>query len=540
MALAAAVALSGCASAYNFSPQLDTHVPRSGGASPALRGPSDGLAGDLDLALAGLMDQRRQLWAAAGELDQMKNATVLGLIGLGAAGLYRGLESELNKGWLARAGLLASATYTGAQFLEPDARRQVNLQGAAALTCLALATAPYEMTKKEQAKVKQSIADARVGLEQLSSALRSVGQVTKGSETYWVVRNGWNKLRFANGVLRSADAAMGAIEATGPRLRDTAALLASDTAQQVSQVSKRLEDLPAALEKLRPNVALLIGTPLPAVPPPGGNAEPPGVVDEQGKAVSPAADPEAAAGAAGAAASCEAPKSTGADTAKSAPTTDTAAPPSDADKRLAAIEAAIEQINKRLTNAAGRAKASAQAASKPAQTAQEAAQQAAAQRQAAQEKALKQAQLRAMEQAQLPVLRERLQKAMAALDQHLGAVSSFALRVTSAQKRQELPKVCQAAAVVTLVPDQRAITLQAGETFQFLLEGDSGRATASQVGETVGREVLDISMPLGAGAAGTAVRLSAGKPIKQAANTVVRLSDSRGQQSWDVSVKVCP
>lgn len=543
LALAAVVALSGCASAYNFSPRLDTHVPGAAGKAPADRDAKAGLAGDLDLALAGLMDQRRQLWTAAGELDQLKNATVLGLIGLGAAGLYRGLESDLNKGWLARAGLLASATYTGAQWLEPDARRQVNLQGATALTCLALATAPYEMRKKEQADLKIAINGARQGLEELASALRSVGRVTKGSDTYWLVRNGWNKLRFASGVLRSADAAMGTIEATGPRLRDATALLASDTADQVSRVTRRLEDLPAALETLKPNVALLIGTPLPSPPTQPRDDEPLGVDG----AVKPAAsnDGDSDAGATGAAASCKADDAAdkvGGAGAKGGPAAADAATPGASEQRLAAIEGALQAIERRLGLAA-KAQPQAAPASTPAQLAKAQAEQQAAQRQAAVQAAEDKAELarqRRQEAADLPALSQRLRAAMAQLDQHLGAVNSFALRVTSAQKRQTLPKACQATATVVLVPERRSITLQAGESFQYLLEGDTGRAEVTLVGDALGRELLDISMPLGASASGTAVRLTAGAGVGKPANAVVRLADSRGKQSWDIAVKLCP
>ena len=135
-------------------------------------------------------------------------------------------------------------------------------------------------------------------------------------------------------------------------------------------------------------------------------------------------------------------------------------------------------------------------------------------------------------------LRESLGKATATLDKHLGAVASFVKRIASARNGLELPKGCGAATPVRLVPDKRELLLQAGESFQFVLEGDSGKAAASYLGLSLPPDVLDITMPLFQ--ATTAVRLSAGTAATRAVSTVVRISDSKREQNFDITVKVCP
>jgi len=537
VALALLLGSAGCASPYHFSPRLDTRLPQAG-AEPS----GEPLAGDLHLSLAALMDQRRLLWQAAGEAEQMKTATALGLIGLGAAAIYRGARYTDNKGWMQRAGLAGATVWAGATWLEPSARQSIYLQGAVSLTCLALATAPYEVSVEEYKKIKAEIRMARNGLEELATALRLAGRYKKHSETWWLVRGGWNKLRWANRVLDGADVALGNIEQAGPRLRDMTALLTSDVATQVHRVTKDLSELPAAISSLKPNVAKLVGADVFLLPqketanedPPAASSErdSPETADKPAKAPK---DPQCGAGTpapvspvlailgkqvetAAAAASSAAKSATAAASAASAVTNSNAQKRKDAPKINKA-----ELAERKLAVATALAASAAEAREKEEKRELE---------RRAKEQAARMDAINAMS------LRDRLTTATTNLDKHLGAVASFVQRVAAARDGLGLPKGCGAATSVRLVPDKRELVLQAGESFQFVLEGDSGKAAAAFLGLSLMPDVLDITMPLIQ--ATTAVRLSAGTAATRAVSTVVRISDSRREQSFDITVKVCP
>lgn len=521
-AAATAVALllgsAGCASPYYFSQRLDTKLP--GGDTASVAGTA--LAGDLHLSLAALMDQRRQLWQAAGEVEQMKTATAFGLIGLVSAGLYRGLRGDESKGWLQRAGLLASATYAGANWLEPNVRQRIYLGGAMSLTCLALASAPYEMSKIEFEKVKNAVAASRAALEGLASTLRLVGRYPYKSDTWWLVRGGWNKLRWASRVLDSADVAIGNIERAGPQMLNMTALLASEVGTQVHRVSKDLSELPAALALLKPNANLLMGSEI--FPPEKKDAvddDPPaGATDSNAGDDTPAAKSAATAAKDPQCSPAPAPADPAKAAAASPPPPTAGVPSADASATLAAGSAA------KAVSAAASAALSAAAAASSAASAE-----------ALARKLAEQARARGHDKAQADALAVALKTNADVLDKHLGVVTSFVHTVAQARKDINLPAACGSGGV-TLLPAKRDLVLQPNETFQFVLQGDNGRASADFLGDSLTRDVLDLSMPITQ--ASTAVRLTAGNKQTKAVNTVVRISDSKGQQSFDISVKVCP
>lgn len=543
-ALALLLGTAGCASPYHFSSRLDTRLPADGGEAAPANTP---LAGDLHLSLAALMGQRRQLWQAAGETELMKNATAFGLIALGAAAFYRGTRYTDNKGWMQRAGLIGAATYAGATWLEPSARQSIYLQGAMSLTCLALATAPYEMTTKDYEHLRAEIIDARKALESLASELRLVGRYRKKSETWWVVRGGWNKLRWANRVLDSADVALGNIEQAGPRLRDMTALMASEVATQVNRVSKDLSELPGAIATLKPNVAKLVGADVFAPPKKEDvDQNPPATDDDDddddettkqqagNKATngvnSPPKDPQCGSGASAPAT----PAATAATKEVRAAVAAASLAASAAQAAASAASAAVAQTQKKApTEKKPKEVKAATAAASAASAAEAAKKEAEAQRRRiAADLARKYDLSRANE------LRKQLTKITGELDKHLGPVASFVQRVASARDGLDLPKGCGPATVVKLVPDKRELVLQPGETFQFLLEGDSGKAAASYLGLSLAPDVLDIAMPLVQ--SNSSVRLTAGTAAPRAVSTTVRISDSRRELNFDITVKVCP
>lgn len=475
---------AGCASPYRFSPRLDTRLPAADGTTPKTAG--DALAGGLDLSLAALMDQRREFWQAAGEVEVMKNVTAFGLIGLGAVGMYRGLQGEASRHWLERAGLIAAATYAGASWLEPSARQSIYLAGAMSLSCLALVTAPYEMPLTDYKALRRQVADSRAAAESLASALRLVGRYESRGDMWWLARGGWNKLRWANRVLDSADTAMGNIEQAGPRLRDMTAMLASEVAIQIKHTSKDLSELPAALAKLKPDANALLGSEV--FPPPKKD-------DVDG-------DP---------------PKNATDNASRSE--ADAKEARKDTDPQCSAVTAP-EAV-----------KPPAAAPSAP---------------RADPKTPNKEAARKARARASPPATRDtdayrdfeaHLREAMTELDKHLGPVTSFVQRVSAARQGLTLPVAC-GAATVKLVPAKSELVLQPGESFQFVLQGDSGKAGAELLGDPLPREVLDVSMPLMR--ASTVVRLTAGARVPRLANTVLRISDSKGQQHFDIGVKVCP
>ena len=351
---------------------------------------------------------------------------------------------------------------------------------------------------------------ARAGLEQLASTLRLLGRYEYHSDTWWLVRGGWNKLRWATKALNSADNALGNIEQSGPRLHNLTSTLAGEVALQISRVTKDLSDIPDAIAKLKPNANLLLGSevfpPLAkdsedADPPKGGSEGTGTSLDAKGKS--------------GAATDAQCGVSAKAATPDSAPEIA-------GDAKKAALDA--EASAKRAARSADRAASSAATAVN------------AARRIAASASAAKSDQQ--PDEAQESALRTALDKATQHLDKHLGPVVSFVHRVAAARKSAlDLPPACGASGV-DLVPSHRAIVLQAGEGFQYLLQGDSGRAGVSVLGDLLSRDVLDLSMPLTQ--ASTVVRLQAGKRVPAVVNTVVRISDSKGQQTFDITVKICP
>jgi hypothetical protein len=513
VALAVALVNAGCASPYHFSTQLHAYQPVN---NAATHDDSRRLAGDLDLALAALMDQRRLLWEAAGETETMKNATALGLIGLGAAGIYRGLRGEESKAWLQRAGLIAGATYAGATWLEPDARQKIYLQGAMSLTCLALTTSAYEMRQKDYGGVRDDVAKARVGLERLASALRLAGRYTRYSDDWWLVRNGWNKLRWASGVLANADKALGNIERTGPRLRDETALVASEVARQVNTVSRDLGRLSEALAQIKPNATLLLGADFSAPPPkdavdkdapgqPSSDATKTGAEDDAGEckasAPPPAPAPAPAAGTVPALVAAAQAAASGA--AASAQAASAAA-----GRAGDAAKAANGSARRAADSASAAARAAAGGASAPASSAP----------------------------APAESLRAQLTSAMRELDSHLGPVVSFVQRTAAARAALSLPPGC-GTDLPTLLPSTRSIVLRPGDNFHFVMKGDSGRLSVEALGAGLARDVLDISMPVSGADAG--LRLAAGPDVKRKANTVLRIADSKGRVSHEVEVTVC-
>lgn len=536
--VAAVAVLAGCASPFHFSKRMDTYLPPAGGEAPAKE---KKLAGDLHLSLAALQEQRQLLWQAAGETETMKNATALLLIGGASAGIYRGLRGEESKGWLQRAGLIGGALFTGATFLEPTARQKIYLQGSASLSCLALATAPYEMPQGDYDKIREHIAGARIGVEKLASALRFAGRYDRNSETWWLVRGGWNKLRWASEVLESADAALGNVERAGPRLRDMTAMLASDVAHQVNEVTKSLEKLPDAILALKPNANLILGQTIFELPAKESkDSDPPGTSNENPKDDDKKGDGDTAAE--GGCKAAAAPKASP-DATKKAEAAAVAAnaAASAASAAASAASAAAADVRKVLLNAQGQATVAAAATAAARAAEIDAQAKLERQRQRADREAAEAAGKAAEKAADKPraeQLRKALEAAVAQLDPHLGPVASFVERIASARRALALPKGCGEQSTIEFVPAKRNVVLQPGESFQIVVQGDAGRARADFLGNTVGREVLDLSMPLTQSS--TSVRMTAGTAVPKAVNTVVRITDSKGQQNFDVNVKVCP
>jgi hypothetical protein len=83
----------------------------------------------------------------------------------------------------------------------------------------------------------------------------------------------------------------------------------------------------------------------------------------------------------------------------------------------------------------------------------------------------------AREQHYLRSLYPKLNTVTDELDLLLGPVISFVHRVAIARKHIDLPPTCGSSAV-TLVPWTRDPVLLPGEVFQFVLQGDNGKAGA--------------------------------------------------------------
>lgn len=260
VALVACLAqLGACASRpYVFTPALDAI------AKEAAQRHEQPLAGDLHDALYALEEQRRAWWDAAGQTEAMKATTAVGLIGLGAVGLYKAMQGDLAASWLRRAGAVFGAGYATANWFEPDKTQRVYLAGAMSLTCLALQTAPYRMTIEDYTHIRDQVGQARGGVERLVSALRLRRGARSSPARDPLVDQGWRKVRFANRVLDSADHALGSIERIGPRLRDMTALASSEVARQMEKVVHDLTDVPAAIVALKAQSTLSIEPPPPA------------------------------------------------------------------------------------------------------------------------------------------------------------------------------------------------------------------------------------------------------------------------------------
>lgn len=488
MCIAAALSLTGCGTnPYNFSKQLNT-FPVSSTDKP--------LAGNLHLAMRGLMDQRDMLWTAASDTQQMQNLTALGLIGVGAVGLYKGLNSDLHQTWLRKAGLGAAAVYAGATWLEPNARQQIYLAGAMSLTCLALSTAPYEMTQESFDKEAANLAAAHGALEDLFSQLRLAGKPPAGTPEAAALNGAWRQAQFASKWLASADAALGSVEKVGPRLRDRTALTASEVAKQVSNVAHDLSQLQPALAALKPSANMLIGSDVFTIPSPPAADDP----------ASPARDEAAPAAAS---VSCKAATP---DTEK------------EADAKKAATAAGAAAGAAAAASAVTRAEAVAAG-----QKAGAAAGAAAGKKEA--DHAVSQAQ-RLLTQTRL----DALSQALTALSRPLGQAISMTRRLQAAREAQQLPEACNAK-TLTLFPSDRSIALQPGASFQYLLSGDEGRPGVQLMTVSPPPEVLDVAIP--ALQAGAAVRLTAGRQVPQQIDTIVRISDSKKTTHFDVNVRLC-
>jgi hypothetical protein len=499
---AMALATSGCAlNPFVFSERLDTFTPRGTDGTllraprPAHRG--EPLVGDLDLALVALMDQRRLLWAAAGDTETMKNATALGLIALGAVAAYKGLESELNRRWLARAGLSGAAVYGGAQWLEPSKRQQVYLEGAKSLTCLALATAPYEMKAKDFDDARSETRKAHAALERLFSTLRIVGDFRGNDHERFIVRGAWKKARFADAVLRQAEAALGNLEAMGPRLRDLTAQLAGTTADKAAAVSRDLSDLKSALAALKVDANLVIGAQLfevpkrtdePGVPAPAG-APAVNEGDDQPEACPTRSAPPPAGSASGAAASPPAAKTGAAAAAPKAPGAGSAVPPA--------------------------------AASRPPLTPPQ----------------------QPLAPDEVEWKRARLAEIHAALNElnaPLGAVLSLLRRLEAARLESNLPPGCEQTSAFRVLPSERVMRLMPGERAEFAVSGSPAAPVARLLGTVPAAGELEVVTLDGRGSpAERLVRLSAAPTVARELNTVLVVSDSARQREVSIKVRVC-
>lgn len=472
LAVSVSMALTACGTnPFIFSTRLNTYP-----SDPAVKPPPRvELAGRLDLALMALMDQRDQLWTAANDTETMKNWTALGLIGLGAVGIYKGLDAESHRTWLRKVGLGAAAVYAGATWLEPSARQRIYLAGAMSLTCLALVAAPYEMTMEQFNDERKNINRARWALEQVYAELAMLPTKTNAADAS-VIRKARSISVFATRMLNSADETLGNIEKVGTRMRDMSALTASEVSKQVSSVSRDLSQLPDAIKALQPQANLLLGTQIFSPPPPQSAAD--GTDSTAGDAKSTKSSDATSTG------SCPAPEVvTPAAPAASAP----AVKNSGAQKPAAAASAA--------SGAASSATA---------------------------------------EPAALDL--GPLKAALTALAEPLGQAISLVRRVQATRTGQELPAAC-GTKQITLFPSDRSIVLKPGASFQYVLSGDEGRPGVQVLTAVPPPDTLDISLPALQTAA--AVRFTAGASIKQQVDTVVRISDSGKTQQFDISVRLC-
>ncbi len=129
-----------------------------------------------------------------------------------------------------------------------------------------------------------------------------------------------------------------------------------------------------------------------------------------------------------------------------------------------------------------------------------------------------------------------LSNVMSELDEALGPVVSFVQRVAQATRLNKLPAACVQDAI-ELVPDKRSLVLSASESFQFLLEGDPGRAQVQIIGESLEPGTLDISSPLDKGQ--NLIRVALKSAPTETVQTTLRIADSKGQVHFDVALKLC-
>ena len=537
-ALAASLAVSGCATSFPYSPRLDPQVL----AASAPGATSRELAGDLHLALAALQDQRRLMLAEAGLMGNLNNAAGLGLLGIGSAAVYRGVRKLDSAQWLQRTGLLAALGYGIHQWVRPVERQQLYGEGAMALTCMALAATPYEMDVADYKAMLEHVRKARGGLESLASELRLAGKYPYRQEAWWLVRGGWNKLRWAGEALRNADAALGQIESTGPRLLNMVNQLSQRSDAELVKVNGDVTKIAAAIAALKPNANLLLGVDAFKLPtreetdddPPEGSTDNSsdngGATGATGATGSTAGTKDDAACPAAKTAQAPAPTASATDAEQKA-----LKAAASANAAAAAASSAAGDVRKVLLAAQGQAavKAAATASARVAEIDAEG-----RLRKQIADAALRESE-RLKERDEATHVREGLARAMKKIDDDLGPVVSFVNRVASARRIVSLPEACgERVEAVTLSPARRSVVLQPGESFQFVLNGDTGKASAQFLSYAPPANELDLSMPLTQ--AVPAVRLRAGSTIRETVNTTVRITDSRGRQSFEVQVKVCP
>lgn len=432
------------------------------------------LAGDLDHALDALYDQRRLFWEAAEEIEAGKSITALGLMGLAGAGIYRGAQGTANAGWMQRAGLAGSLTWAGATWFEPNARQKIFLAGADSLTCLASISVAYEMPTKQHGPLLKNIEAARGHVEALYSQRRLL-QANGLPASHPALKAIDQKTKYAQRVLNEADKAMGNLDSVGTRLRGLTALTSAKVAREINEVSQDLEKLPAAIASLKPQANLLMGAKVFDV------SQPP---DPDSPA------PDAPGGKSDA-------KSDSSDCPTPAPATTST---SNAD-----AAGGNDKGKGKTTSHPGTSPAARQATPAP---------------------------MASLKQDQLTALSETMRH----LDEQLGPVVSFVQRIAQATRLNKLPAACVQDSI-ELVPDKRSLVLSAAQSFQFLLEGDPGRAQVQIIGESLEPGTLDISSPLDKGQ--NLIRVALKSAPTETVQTTLRITDSKGQVHFDVALKLC-
>lgn len=495
--LAVSTMLSACTlglNPYIFNKELNTYKPRPSKTET-------GLAGGLDQALLALTAQRADLWDAAGSTEVMKNWTALGLLGLGAAGIYKGIHSSVSDNTLAKVGLAGAAIYGGASWLEPSKRQRIYLAGAMSLTCLALSTAAYEMSQTDFDNYVIAVQAARGDLESIFSILRTIGPTgERNSGESKIVSAAWKRAVFADRALSAAEETLGNIEKVGPRLRDLTALTASEVSKLVDSVGHDLSEVKAAIAQLKPDTNALMGTEIFALPKP-----------EDREADAPADSPSAEAKDAGAAVACD-----------PAPAKEAAKSEATKDATKKGTDAGVEAGNKAKKDKANTLdKLIAAAASAAASAAVSAA---------------ASSPLPTPPRRDFDVRLEALRVAMVALDKNLGPAISMTRRVKAARERQALPESC-GERPSELVPNERSIAMRPGSSYQWLLPAETGKPSVQYMTEVLSSDVLDISLPLIA--TGAAVRLKAGNTIGKDMTTIIRIGGSTTKAYYDIAVKMC-